>query len=200
MGGPSVKFLELGPGGERRLVEELRRGEPDAYRHLYDAYAPRLTASLRRILRDGELVKDAVQVTFLAVYRNVGRFEGHSSLATWITRIGIREAIRLLPRAPSIEDFTEEPVPSPEQLTAESEVTGHLESVVGALPIEKRLPLVLFELEGFSVQEIADILDEPRGTILARLSRTRHEVRARLEEWLAVGEPGENAGRRKKGV
>jgi muconolactone D-isomerase len=63
-----------------------------------------------------------------------------------------------------------------------------LHQLLSALPEEKRTALLLFEVEGFSVQEIADITGEPRGTVLARLSRTRTELQKELRS--GSGEEG----------
>lgn len=190
-----VIYLLNGPGAEQRLVAGLRRGEAAAYRQLYEAFAPSMERILRRLFPDGELVRDAIQGTFLTVFRKIDQFDGRAALLTWMTRIAIREAQELVRRRSRQEQARERlraidyhdhhghgagPAVDPEQACADQELYQQVRALVEALPEEKRLPLLLFEMEGFDVQEIAEILGVPRGTILARLSRTRAELRDAL--------------------
>lgn len=187
-----LTHLLHGRGAERQLVEGLIRGEEASYRQLYEAFCPRLRALLLRIYRDAPLVDDAVQAAFLQVFRNISQFNAQSSLQTWITRIAVNEASRMIRRqtrsrkAPEAPPGGEAPesVPTPEQHSAQAEEYQHLAAAIAALPLEKRTALLLFEVEGFSVQDIADITGEPRGTVLARLSRTRAELRQTVQALL----------------
>jgi RNA polymerase sigma-70 factor, ECF subfamily len=176
MSGTSVNLLT---GTDARLVEGLRAGEEASYRHLYEMLAPRLQRTLERVFRDPSLARDAVQASFFIAFRRIEIFDGRSSLSTWLTRIALREAARLgRPAAVPREDPAREAwAHSPEEAYGTRELAARLRELIDDLPVEKRVPLVLFELEELSVQEIADLMHEPRGTILARLSRTRAELR-----------------------
>lgn len=185
-----VTHLLHGRGAERQLVEGLIRGEEACYRQLYEVFSPRLRALLLRIFRDSHLVDDAVQTTFLQVFRCVSQFNGQSSLMTWMTQIALNEASRMARRqtrtrqvaAQELQDLPETADShTPEQKNAEREEYACLAEAIAALPLEKRTALLLFEIEGFSVQEIADVTGEPRGTVLARLSRTRAELRQAVQ-------------------
>jgi RNA polymerase sigma-70 factor, ECF subfamily len=184
---PNINYLLSGAGAEERLVEGLRRGDVDAYRLLYEAFAPRLLRVVERITHDAQLARDAVQETFAIVFCKIERFEGRSGVRTWMTRICIREAQRLAgaqPRqAPAVAPSAVTPQTWPEEQAARAELYRQMERRIAALPIEKRTAFLLFELEGFSAQEISEITGEPYGTVLSRLARTRAELRAALEEW-----------------
>ncbi|MCS6911736.1 MAG: sigma-70 family RNA polymerase sigma factor [Myxococcales bacterium] len=182
-----VVYLPQSASGERQLVEGLRRGEVACYRQLYDLYAPRLGRTLERLYRDPHLAQDAVQATFLAVFRNIHHFDGRSTLLTWMTRIALREGGRLSRRQARAQRMAESlppasPRPWGEEQHDDRQRLRRLEALLDELPLEKRMALLLFEVEGFSVQEIADITGEPRGTVLSRLSRTRAELRQALSE------------------
>jgi RNA polymerase sigma-70 factor (ECF subfamily) len=182
-----LDYLPLPATAEKELVASLCRGEADSYRHLYERFAPRLSRILLRIFSDPQLASDAVQATFLVVFQKIDRFDGRSALLTWMTRIAINEA-HALRRKNARRPLTtphDEPVRNPEQQHGDRELQHKLSALVAALPEEKRTALLLFEIEGFSVQEIADITGEPRGTVLARLSRTRAELQKDLSSWLA---------------
>ncbi len=186
----SLDYLPLGTGAERELVAGLCRGEPASYRQLYDRFAPRVQRLLVRIFADPQLARDAVQATFLIVFEKIDRFDGRSSLLTWITRIAINEAHsqrrKSARRPPPARE--EGPLPkSPEEQHGDRELQKKLMELIHTLPEEKRTALMLFEIEGFSVAEIAEITGEPRGTLLARLSRTRGELQKELADWCAQG-------------
>jgi RNA polymerase sigma-70 factor (ECF subfamily) len=181
-----LEYLPLGAMAEKELVAGLCRGEAASYRHLYDRFAPRLHRILLRIFADPQLASDAVQASFLIVFQKVGSFDGRASLLTWLTRIAINEAHGLRKknaRRPTLSITDEVHPRTPEQEHGERELSRQLQLLLKALPEEKRTALLLFEVEGFSVQEIADITGEPRGTVLARLSRTRAELQQDLRSW-----------------
>lgn len=192
----SVTHLLPGRGAEQQLVEGLIRGEEASYRQLYEAFSPRLRALLLRIFRDAALVEDAVQSTFLQVFRCIAQFNAQSSLMTWMTQIALNEAGRMVRRQTRARQIpsegiteTEEPR-TPEHHNVQREEYTHLAAAIAALPLEKRTALLLFEVEGFSVQQIAEVTGEPRGTILARLSRTRAELREAVQAVCGAGMPG----------
>lgn len=106
-------------------------------------------------------------------------------------RIALREARRAQarwrpepPQAGTEEEASSDP--TPEARTARSEEARALALLIAGLSEEKRISLLLFEVEGYSVQEIADVLGEPRGTVLARLSRTRAELQRALSTRLGT--------------
>lgn len=181
----SVTYLPPSAASERALVEGLRQGELTAYRQLYELFAPQLRRMLDRVYQDASLADDVVQATFLIVFRKIGQFDGRASLLTWVTRIALREAARARGRAepvaapaPAEAELAVEA--SPEEEAALRRDAAMLAKLISQLPDSKRIALLLFEVEGLSVQEIADVLETPRGTILARLSRTRAELRTAM--------------------
>ncbi len=195
-----LKYLPLGTAAEKELVAGLRRGEPASYRHLYERFAPRLHRILIRIFSDRQLAYDATQTTFLIVFQRVDRFDGRASLLTWLTRIAINEARSLQRknnRRPMVPLSKEEPPRTPEQEHSAREYQHQLVNLLRALPEEKRVALLLFEVEGFSVQEVADITGEPRGTLLSRLARTRQELQKELRCW--SGESASATGSKVRG-
>lgn len=195
----SLEYLPLGAHAERDLVAGLCRGESASYRQLYDRFAPRLQRILLRIFCDPQLASDAVQASFLIVFEKIDRFDGRASLLTWMTRIAINEAHALRRKSARrpLPYLSHEDLPrTPEQLHGDQELSRQLQLLISALPEEKRTALLLFEVEGFSVQDIADITGEPRGTVLARLSRTRGELQKALRSWSGDEEGPSEASRR----
>lgn len=164
------------------LRERLAAGDAAAFRELYQAQAPRLLRLLLRLLGDAGLAEEILQDTFLAAFESARDFRGEASLATWLARIALRRALNARRgRARRREETTEEgemrahtsqTAPAgPEAL----DLARRLLALMNRLEPRKRQALLL-QVEGYTAAEIAEIEGEPRGTVLARLSRARAEL------------------------
>ncbi len=124
--------------------------------------------------RDAE---DAAQEVFVIAYRAWDKFEGRSSLRTWLFGIAFRVAAgrrRLLPARREVlgDEGLSEAITAaddPELSLEKRELLGLLDAGLASLPLEQRAVLILFELEGFSGEEIATSLELPLGTVRSRL-------------------------------
>jgi RNA polymerase sigma-70 factor (ECF subfamily) len=177
--GESILFLP-GQIGERALLARLTAGEESAYRDCYQQYAPRLLRTLVRILRNRASAEEILQETFTAAFNNIGQFRGEVSLLAWLTRIATNRAYN------AIRDQGRRTKNS--VLVGDDIVEPHVESrdlarkvlaILDGIDSPKRLALLL-QIEGYSVNEIAEILAVPRGTVLSRLSRARSELALRV--------------------
>src|SRR6185437_7377768 len=140
---------------DAELVEGCKRGNLRAFERLYELHAGRMKSLAFHLLGSRADAEDTVQEAFLKVYRAVRRFEGNSSLSTWIYRIlinccydAIRKKQRLAENA------------APAEFRAESNVTLKmaLERALNALNERQRMVFLLFEVEGLRHSEIAAIL------------------------------------------
>lgn len=177
--GESILFLP-GQIGERALCARLAAGEESAYRDCYQQYAPRLLRTLVRILRNHASAEEILQETFAAAFNSIGRFRGEVTLLAWLTRIATNRAYN------AIRDQGRRTKNS--VLVGDETVQPHVESrdlarkvlaILDDLDAPKRDTLLL-QVEGYSVNEIAQILAIPRGTVLSRLSRARSELALRV--------------------
>jgi RNA polymerase sigma-70 factor (ECF subfamily) len=171
--------------GERALRARLAAGEDAAYRDCYQRYAPKLMRLLVGILHNKARSEEILQDTFIAAFRSVKQFRGEVSISGWLARIATNRAYNVI-RDESRQKRTAPP-PGDEAVSRfEPQVEGRdlARKVIGILDQmepSKKLALLL-QAEGYSVAEIAEISDEPRGTILARLSRSRAELSLRMAE------------------
>lgn len=178
----TILFL---PGmlGERALRARLVAGEDAAYRECYQQYAPRLMRLLTGILRNKARAEELLQETFIAAFRGIARFRGEVSLATWLARIATNRAynaVRDDARAKRIAPLEDEDMAAQIEPQVEGrDLARKVFGVLGQMDPAKKLALLLFA-EGYTVAEIAEISGEPRGTILARLSRGRAELSMRM--------------------
>ncbi|HEX7499696.1 MAG TPA: RNA polymerase sigma factor [Polyangia bacterium] len=177
--GESILFLP-GQIGERALRARLAAGEEGAYRECYQHYGPRLLRTLVRILRNRASAEEILQETFAAAFNSVGQFRGEVTLLAWLTRIAtnraynaIRDQGRRTKNTVVVGDETVQP------LVESRDLARRVLAILDDIDSPKRLALLL-QLEGYSVNEIAEILAVPRGTVLSRLSRARSELALRV--------------------
>ncbi len=180
----NILFLP-GEVGERALRTRLIAGEDAAYRECYQQYAPKLMRLLRGIIRNKARAEELLQETFVAAFRGIASFRGEVSLGTWLGRIAtnraynaIRDEARVKRTAPPLD---EEPVAQPVPNVEGRDLARKVLAILGQMEPSKRLALLL-QAEGYTVAEIAEISGEPRGTILARLSRSRAELSLRMAQ------------------
>lgn len=164
------------------LVARCVLGDGSAWRALYERHAPAVFRFIGALGVPLDEREDAAQDVFVAVYRSLPQFRGEAQLSTWIYRIAARHAGRLarrrrmrdmLARVVSGEPSFVEPLPDP------SERAAHilfLERLLARLAPKKRAVLVLFEIEGVPVEEIATIVGCPVNTVWSRLHHARAEL------------------------
>jgi len=164
---------------DAELATECKRGNLRAYERLYDLHSARMKSVAFHMLGSHADAEDAVQETFLKVYKAVSAFEGQSSLATWIYRILINCCYDVLRRqqrraeASPIRDH-----PSHSDLPLKIALRGAL----SALNERQRLVFLLFEVEGLKHSEIAGILEVPEGTSRSWLFEAKRELKRMLTE------------------
>jgi RNA polymerase sigma-70 factor, ECF subfamily len=174
---------------EEALVARLRAGDGAAFEQVMRRHNGRLFRVARTILRDDAEAEEALQDAYLRAFAGIGAFKGEASLATWLTRIAINEALmRLRRRRDTSElDFeTPDPAPSPEQNAARRELRGLVERALDSLPADFRAVFILRAVEQMSVEEAAAALGIPQATVKTRFFRARRHLRDLLGEALAA--------------
>ena len=169
----------------------------DALRHVITANNQRLFRAAWSILRDRSEAEDAVQAAYVAAFSSMDRFEGRSSLSTWLTRIVINEALgrvrserRRRARleaggVPVLETYREKLMagsesPPPDAAVAREQLRRILEHAIAALPEAFRTVFVLREIEGLSVEDTAEALAIRAATVKTRLLRARRKLQDAL--------------------
>ena len=156
---------------------------PDMER-IVDQYGTGLLRMCYLYLKDMQLAEDAVQDTFLKVYRSYGEFNGGAGEKTWVTRIAInvckdylRTAWRR--RVNVVEELND--IPDAEGPHAAED--GALLEEVMALKPKYREVLLLYYYQDLKISEISKVLGAPESTISVRLKRAREQLKSRLEGW-----------------
>lgn len=168
--------------GDVELLRAVAGKDNGALAVLYERHAPWLTARLTYRCGDRDLVDQAVQDTFVAVWRNAATFSGMGEPAAWIWGIGIRRLIDQLRRhrRPLLTAMEEE-----RHVSAEDEVLvgvehGDLAGVIDRLSPELRAVVRATVLDGLTTREASRLLGVPTGTVKTRMARARVQMREAL--------------------
>jgi RNA polymerase sigma-70 factor (ECF subfamily) len=173
-------------GSDRDLVQGCQRGEPDAFRGLFEQYKDKVFSIALRFSGNQATAMDIAQDTFLKLFSTIRDFRGDSSFDTWIYRMVVnscldhrRRAWRLLPLGSDHSATLRQPGDCLAELLR-SEMSGRVRSAVDRLAPDLRIAIVLRYTEGLSYQEIAEVLGCSAGTVASRLNRAHKLLERRL--------------------
>ena len=168
---------------DETLLRAVAEGDRVALRALYERHAPWLTLRLARRCPDPDLVDDAVQDTFVAVWRAAKRYDGHGAVGAWIWGIGVRRLIDAIRRRPHREFPTHERLadePSAEEQVLLDVAHGDLGGALNRLSPELRAVVQATVLDGLTTREAGQLLGIPAGTVKTRMMRARIQLREEL--------------------
>ncbi|MFL6718162.1 MAG: RNA polymerase sigma factor [Burkholderiaceae bacterium] len=186
------------PVSDADIVRRIADGDRHAFELLMRRHNRPLYRTARSILRDDVEAQDALQEAYLLAFRNIGKFRGESSLATWLTRIVVNSAIarsrKMSRRAQIIEigvepDWDEETAETPmhsqashqpEQSAERAELRRIIEQRIDDLPEAFRTVFMLRAIEEMSVEDIAASLGIPEATVRTRYFRAKGLLRESL--------------------
>ena len=188
--------------GDVELATRIARDDQAAFETLMRRHNGRLFRVARAILRDDAEAEDTLQDAYLDAYRHIGSFRGGATLATWLTRIVINQALMRLRRRrrdrivipfggrwamdsehdpdQAETDVPDEASESPPSAAFRAEIRRVLERRIDDLPMAFRTVFVMRDVEDMSVQETAECLAIPAATVRTRLFRARALLRESL--------------------
>jgi len=164
---------------EAELLAACRRRDRGAFEELYRIHGRRLKSVTFHILRNRQDAEDAVQETFLKLYRGIDGFQGQSGIGTWLCRIAINVAYDVARRR---QREPEGEMPEPPGQKNQMPLKVALEDALGRINAKHRMVFLLFEVEGLRHSEIAAILEVPEGTSKAWLFEAKKELKRMLME------------------
>jgi RNA polymerase sigma factor (sigma-70 family) len=164
---------------ERVLIAAVRRGSREAVAALFAAHWRGLWRAAFVILADDNAAEDVAQEAFLAALAGLERYDERRPFGPWARRIAVNRALDELRsrRRRADRERASEP-PWREEL---AEDLGELVSALEQLSLERRVPIVLHHLLGYRVEEIAELVGVPAGTVGSRMSRGLAQLRTSLE-------------------
>jgi RNA polymerase sigma-70 factor, ECF subfamily len=187
-----------GRSDDAELVRRALARDDAAFREIMERYNRRLYRVARSILRNDGEAEDVVQEAYVNAFTHLDSFRGESSLATWLSRIAINEALGRLRRARLAADLNSSETgrseaqiiqfphsgaaDDPERTMAQREILQLVERAADNLPEIFRIVFVARVIEGMSVEETAELLGLQPETVKTRLHRARRLVREQLDE------------------
>jgi RNA polymerase sigma-70 factor (ECF subfamily) len=169
------------------LVDRLQAGELAAVGDAYDAHSAAVRAFACRLVGDTDEAEDLVQQVFVTLPKAAKRFDGRSSLRTYIISIAVNHArhhVRAAARRRRAMERSAEgrgmPTDSPESAAADRELAAALSRALDTLPIDQRVAFVLCEVEERTAVEVAAIVGVPEATVRTRLFHARRKLRDAL--------------------
>ena len=173
---------------DRALLARIAEArDRDALEALYVRFKPRLARFLRRLSSDEALIEEAFNDVMLKVWSKAHQFQGNSKVASWIFSIAYRTALRMVKKQQRMSntiEFYGDDLPEAPAAETISRGANHAELVraVRRLSAKHRLVVELCYFEGYSLQEIAQIVNAPVNTVKTRLHHARRNLRTFFEE------------------
>jgi RNA polymerase sigma-70 factor (ECF subfamily) len=189
-------------GEDAALVARIQEGDESAFRELFDRYHRRAFAIAFGVVKNKQDALDVVQEAFVKVHRHLHRFQGSSSFYTWLYRIVMNlsiDHVRRRKHGRGVEyddgigrddvegDGTLLPRvlgANPGKTVLRRELLERIQQSLDELPEIHRAVILLREVEGLSYEEMAEVLEVPKGTIMSRLFHARKKMQASLSEYM----------------
>ncbi|MER9131587.1 RNA polymerase sigma factor [Mesorhizobium sp. M0768] len=190
---PAALTATPAASGDMQLVGRALARDSDAFRTIIKTHNQRLYRIARGVVRNDSEAEDIVQEAYVSAFAHLESFRGDASLATWLSRIVINEALGRLrkrrrmvamPENPQAEiiRFPLNPSDDPERTMAQRQILELVERATDSLPDAYRMVFVARVIEGLSIEETAELLGVRPETIKTRLHRARALVRKALDD------------------
>lgn len=164
---------------EAHLIRQASDGDGRAIRALYERYSPRVFAVVRRIAGDDDLAQDYAQEAWIRAIRALPTFRGDARFSTWLHRIAVNSALQALRKSDTRE---KREAPMPESLAVapaagDALLGRRLENALDELPARMRTVLILHDVEGYTHDEIGELMGVAPGTSKSQLFKARAKMR-----------------------
>jgi RNA polymerase sigma-70 factor (ECF subfamily) len=173
---------------EQALVLQIQAGDEDAFAKLVRIYKDKIVNYLYQVTGDYQKAVDLSQETFLRVYFKANKYRPIAPFSSWIYAIASNLAKTELKKRWRMSLVSLEDVPpaveisTPSEEASDSGLIKNLRQALDTLSPRYRIPVVLKDMEGYSQEEIAQIIKRPIGTVKARISRGRNILKKEMEK------------------
>lgn len=163
------------------LIARVVDGDHDAFTALMRRHEDRVFAVCLRVMGNRAAALDAAQEAFLTLYRKAGQYQGTAAVGTWLYRIAVNacyDMLRKERRRPSeaLPAYVDPADPHGEDAFTSVELRPSVEDALATLTPEFRAVVILSDLEGMSLPDVAEALEVPVGTVKSRLFRARRQL------------------------
>jgi len=178
----------IGEQDEAALVARARAGDRAAFGVLVERYAATARRVARAVLGDPDDADDAAQDAMLSALVKLAQYDPRRPFGPWLLRIVANAATdrrrrRTVRRAEPLDPGLVAGGSRPDATAERWALSARLREVLAELPERRRIAVVLFDVEGYSHAEIAQVLGIPEGTVRSEVFHARRRLRALLADW-----------------
>jgi len=182
---------------DEKLIEAVLAGNNAYFRELVVRYESRVAATVISMLGRNPEAEDVGQETFIQFYKNLKKFRGESSVATYLTRIAINLSLNALKsrkrRSLFFSKNSDDMINIPDKNKKFNDEKDVVHRAIQKLEPKFRAVIILRMIEEYSTKETADILELPMGTVLSRLSRAQQKLKKLLSPYLEIKNETKNS-------
>ncbi len=174
---------------EKQLIKKSINGEREAQRRLYETHAPKMLGVCRQYIKDIHFAEDVMINGFVKVFQHLHTFKFEGSFEGWVRRIMIRESISFLRKRQFVvydDDNFEQKEANGISFSSDLD-TEYIQTLIDKLPEGYKLVFVLFAVEGYKHQEIAEMLEISESTSKSQLFKARKVLQAQLKKQNIIG-------------
>mgnify|MGYP000892149186 CR=1 FL=1 len=187
---------------EKDLLLKARNGDVKAFETIIEDYQKKVFNIALRMIGNHDDASELAQEVFIRIFKSLKNFKGESSLSTWIYRITTNVCLDELRKRKNknivsldedvkqddgeIKRQVEDARPTPDVIAEKNEVRRVVKEAILSLPEDQRTVIILRDIQGFSYDEIAKIMNCPEGTVKSRINRSRQILRDRLKPKLEL--------------
>ncbi len=176
------------------LMQLVRDGDENAFSEIVDRYKDSLVNYLTHLVRSRDRAEEIAQDSFVRLYRSAANYREREKLGPYLFRIATNLTVTEIRRErrwnlllPRFKASSTASIPSPDANLITDEIQQQVAAALEKLPLKYRAPLVLYEIEEWSYEEIAAALSLRNGTVKSRISRARELMRRQLAPWWTGG-------------
>lgn len=181
---------------DEELVKRVKSGDLEAFEEIISIYEGKVFGLIAHMIKNQNEIEDIAQEVFIKIYKNISKFQGNSSLYTWIYKITVnlcldvirkkKEVIYLDEKIKLNDGEVEFQIPSDEknqeQIYEEKELKEKMRSCIDKLPDKQKVMIILRDIKGMSYEEISEITNIKLGTVKSQINRARLKLKELLEK------------------
>jgi RNA polymerase sigma factor (sigma-70 family) len=172
---------------EWQWIQEVLSGNKQVYAHIINKYKNQLYATILRMTRNPQNAQDLVQEAFIKVYQQLGKYDNKGSFSKWMYRVAINHCMdefRKKSYKMKLVEINEEKVVNPnhpEVIFLKKEKNRELERLIGTLPEDERMIILLRYVNELSYSEISELSELPVSSVRNKLHRAKKKIRASVK-------------------
>ena len=180
---PLLKVIQLYKD-ENQLLKKAGQNNREAQRVLFDTHAPKMLSVCRYYIKDVHHAEEAMLNGFYKVFFKIKTFNGQGSFEGWVRRIMVRECISFLRKQKQIEFSTDEVeiYDHPTDYGTSNLDVAEIQQLIDGLPEGYKMVFVMYAIEGYKHQEIAEALNISEGTSKSQLFKARQLLQDRIKK------------------